>query len=94
MLDGSKVMDAGIVANYHSVTFNELEPNTLYGYRVGDGEHWSEWFQFKTASTTNDKFSFIYMGDAQNDIFDLWSRTLRMGFQLAPFARFIVHAGD
>jgi len=94
LLDGSKVMDAGIVANYHSVTFNELEPNTLYGYRVGDGEHWSEWFQFKTASTTNDKFSFIYMGDAQNDIFDLWSRTLRMGFQLAPFARFIVHAGD
>jgi hypothetical protein len=94
LLDGSKVIDAGIVANYHSVTFNELEPNTLYGYRVGDGEHWSEWFQFKTASTTNDKFSFIYMGDAQNDIFDLWSRTLRMGFQLAPFARFIVHAGD
>ncbi len=94
LLDGSLVEDAGIVANYHSVTFNELEPNTLYGYRVGDGDHWSEWIQFKTASTTNDKFSFIYMGDAQNDIFDLWSRTLRMGFQLAPDARFIVHAGD
>jgi len=94
LLDGSKVIDAGIVANYHSVTFNELEPNTLYGYRVGDGEHWSEWFQFTTASTTNDKFSFLYMGDAQNNILELWSRSIRKGFQLAPDARFIVHAGD
>jgi hypothetical protein len=94
LLDGSKVKDAGIVANYHSVTFNELEPNTLYGYRVGDGEHWSEWFQFKTASETNDKFSFLYMGDAQNNILELWSRSIRKGFQLAPDARFIVHAGD
>jgi hypothetical protein len=94
LLDGSKVIDAGIVANYHSVTFNELEPNTLYGYRVGDGEHWSEWFQFTTASETNDKFSFLYMGDAQNNILELWSRSIRKGFQLAPDARFIVHAGD
>ncbi len=94
LLDGSKVEDAGIVANYHSVTFDELEPNTLYGYRVGDGEHWSEWIQFKTASTTNDKFSFLYLGDAQNNILELWSRLIRQGFQKAPDARFIVHAGD
>ena len=94
LLDGSQVNDAGIVANYHSVTFDELEPNTLYGYRVGDGEHWSEWIQFKTASATNDKFSFLYLGDAQNNIFELWSRLIRQGFQKAPDARFIVHAGD
>jgi len=94
LLDGSLVEDAGIVANYHSVTFDELEPNTLYGYRVGDGDHWSEWIQFKTASTTNDKFSFIYLGDAQNNIFELWSRLIRQAFQKAPDARFIVHAGD
>ena len=94
LLDGSQVKDAGIVANYHSVTFDELEPNTLYGYRVGDGEHWSEWIQFKTASATNDKFSFLYVGDAQNYILELWSRLIRQGFQKAPDARFIVHAGD
>ncbi|MCP4613705.1 MAG: metallophosphoesterase family protein [Planctomycetes bacterium] len=94
LLDGRLVNDAGIVANYHSVTFDELEPNTLYGYRVGDGEHWSEWIQFKTASATNDKFSFLYIGDAQNNILELWSRLIRQGFQKAPDARFIVHAGD
>lgn len=94
LLDGSKVKDAGIKSNYHSVTFTDLEPNTLYGYRVGDGNHWSEWIQFKTASNTNDKFSFLYVGDAQNYILELWSRLIRQGFQKAPNARFIVHAGD
>lgn len=94
LLDGRLVEDAGIMSNNHSVTFNELEPNTLYGYRVGDGDHWSEWIQFKTASITNDKFSFLYIGDAQNNIFELWSRLIRQGFQKAPDARFIVHAGD
>ncbi|NQZ90046.1 MAG: metallophosphoesterase family protein [Colwellia sp.] len=94
LLDGRLVEKAGIMSNHHSVTFNDLEPNTLYGYRVGDGEHWSEWIQFKTASETHDKFSFIYIGDAQNNIFELWSRAIRQGFQKAPDARFIVYAGD
>ncbi len=94
ILDGSKVKDAEIMANYHSVTFEGLEPNTLYGYRVGDGNHWSEWIQFQTAAETNDKFSFLYIGDAQNYILELWSRLIRQGFKKAPNARFIVHAGD
>ena len=42
--------------NYHSVTFKGLEPNTVYGYRVGDGEIWSEWIQFKTAHKENAPF--------------------------------------
>jgi 3',5'-cyclic AMP phosphodiesterase CpdA len=94
LLDGSKVIYAGIIANYHSVTFTDLEPNTVYCYRVGDDSHWSEWIQFKTASATNDKFSFLYVGDAQDFILELWSRILREGFRQAPNARFIVHAGD
>ncbi|WP_421919284.1 metallophosphoesterase [Marinifilum sp.] len=94
LLDGKLVKDAGLTSKYHSVTFSELEPNTLYAYRVGDGDHWSEWIQFKTASASNDKFSFLYVGDAQNYILELWSRLIRQGFQKAPDARFIVHAGD
>lgn len=94
LLDGSKVMDAGIVANYHSVQFQDLEPDCLYAYRVGDGEHWSEWIQFRTASNEEKPFSFLYVGDAQNYILELWSRLIRQGFQEAPDARFIVHAGD
>ncbi len=80
--------------NYHSVTFKNLKPNTLYGYRVGDGNIWSEWIQFKTASDKSDPFSFLYVGDAQNYILELWSRLIREGYKKAPDARFIIHAGD
>ncbi len=79
---------------YHSVNFRDLSPNTIYAYRVGDGDIWSEWFQFRTASEAPADFSFIYLGDAQEDIFSLWSRTIRAAFLNAPGARFIVHAGD
>ena len=37
-------------ANYHTVEFRDLEPDTEYMYRVGDGINWSEWFHFRTAS--------------------------------------------
>lgn len=81
-------------ANYHSITFSDLQPDRLYTYRVGDGKNWSEWFQFKTAPATDKPFSFIYLGDAQNDIRSKWSRVIRKAFATHGDARFIVHAGD
>tara|TARA_B100001559_G_scaffold25248_1_gene20048 strand:- start:1046 stop:2422 length:1377 start_codon:yes stop_codon:yes gene_type:complete len=80
--------------NYHSLTFKDLEPNTLYAYRVGDGKIWSEWIQFKTAHKDNAPFSFLYVGDAQNYVLELWSRLIREGYRKAPDASFIIHAGD
>ena len=93
-LDASEVMYAGSLAHYHSVTFNDLLPDTLYAYRVGDGMHWSEWFQFRTASDMGKPFSFLYVGDAQNQILELWARLIREGYRTAPDAGFIIHAGD
>jgi hypothetical protein len=81
-------------AKYHHVTFTNLKPATVYAYRVGSGEHWSEWFQFTTASAKNEPFSFIYLGDAQNDIRSKWSRVIRKAFSHQPDARFIIHTGD
>ena len=92
--DASGVTGAEVIAHCHSATFNNLTPDLLYAYRVGDGTHWSEWFQFKTASLTPKPFSFLYVGDAQNYILELWSRLIRAGFSKAPDARFIIHAGD
>lgn len=95
LLDARKVEDAEVMAHYHSAEFRGLLPDTTYAYRVGDGERWSEWFQFRTASDQPDqKFSFLYVGDAQNYILELWSRLIREGFRTAPDARFFVHAGD
>ena len=81
-------------AKYHNVTFNNLRPETVYAYRVGADDHWSEWFQFTTASDQEKPFSFIYLGDAQNDIRSKWSRVIRRAFSHEPDARFIIHTGD
>ena len=81
-------------AHYHSVTFQDLEPNTLYAYRVGDGINFTEYYHFKTASRNSDPFSFIYFGDAQNEVRTHWSRVFREAFRDAPRAAFTLHAGD
>jgi len=81
-------------ALYHSVEFSGLQPDTMYAYRVGDGRNWSEWNQFRTTSDRPAPLEFLYVGDAQNDIWEFWSRLIRRGYTTAPTARFIVHAGD
>ena len=81
--------------HYHSVAFNHLKPNKIYVYRVGDGKsHWSEWIQFKTAKNEYAPTKFVYFGDAQNDVLSHWSRVIRMAYQKAPDASFVIHAGD
>ncbi|MFO7998151.1 MAG: metallophosphoesterase family protein [Marinilabilia sp.] len=93
-LKSGNVEASGGSANYHTVVFEELKPNTLYAYKVGHDEHWSEWFQFRTASKGQKPFSFIYVGDAQNGILSHWSRSIRTAYAEEPAARFVVHAGD
>ncbi len=84
-----------LLVHYHSVVFEGLKPDKLYAYRVGDGEeHWSEWIQFKTAKEGYNPTQFVYFGDAQNDVLDHWSRVIRMAYQTAPDASFVIHAGD
>jgi len=84
-----------VPANYHSVTFNDLEPNTLYAYRVGHEDHWSEWLHIRTAASEPEPFSFIYIGDAQNEIHSHWSRAIRAAYAHgSPEADFALHAGD
>lgn len=80
--------------NYHSVVFKDLKPNTLYAYRVGNAKNWSEWIQFKTAKKEYAPTEFVYFGDAQNDVLSHWSRVIRMAYQKAPNASFVIHAGD
>jgi len=81
-------------ANYHSVSFTGLKPGTKYVYRVGDGNTWSEWFEFRTASDKPEPLSFIYFGDAQNEVKSHWSRVIRGAYSDMPKANFIIHAGD
>jgi hypothetical protein len=84
----------GFRAAYHSTVLKGLKPETVYAYRVGDGVRWSEWLQFRTAATTAEPFTFLYMGDMQNNILSEASRTMRMAFRKAGDAAFVIHAGD
>ena len=87
--------NAEIRTHYHSVVFEELMPETLYAYRVGDGnQRWSEWIQFKTAASEIKPVEFLYFGDAQNAVLSRWSRVMRAAFMKAPYANFTIHAGD
>lgn len=78
----------------HKVIFENLQPGTKYAYRVGDGNNWSEWFQFETSSPAPETFSFIYLGDFQNDIKTLGSRAIRQAYTHFPNAEFMLFAGD
>ncbi len=80
--------------HFHTVRFEGLRPDTLYVYRVGDGTNFSAWCHFRTASTDPKPFTFVYFGDAQNDIKSHWSRVFREAFSDAPRALFMLHAGD
>ncbi|GAA4865794.1 metallophosphoesterase family protein [Paenibacillus vulneris] len=81
-------------AQFHTVKFENLLPKTKYLYRVGDGANWSEWFEFATASDKAEPFAFLYLGDAQHDLLEHWSRVIRKAYSNHPEAKFILHAGD
>ncbi|MBN1197138.1 MAG: metallophosphoesterase family protein [Candidatus Aminicenantes bacterium] len=92
----SMELDTGTGATVwtHSVRFSGLEPGTLYAYRVGCGEHWSDWNQFRTASADQRAFRFIFLGDLQNDLASQCGRVVRASVLQAPDALFMLHAGD
>jgi len=81
-------------ALHHAATFEGLRADTTYAYRVGNGEVWSEWFQFRTASEKPAPLQFVYVGDAQVNLKSLWSRAIRQAYSDAPKATFFLHAGD
>lgn len=82
-----------VTANYHSAVMKGLHPGRSYVYRVGNGMYRSEWFQFSVPEK-NGKLSFLYFGDAQNDIRNHWSRLLRNAFRARPDIDFMLHGGD
>ncbi|MBX2842585.1 MAG: metallophosphoesterase family protein [Flammeovirgaceae bacterium] len=83
-----------IFANYHEAIIDNLEAGKKYVYRVGNGDAWSEWFQYQMPDPVNRPISFIYFGDAQNDVKSMWSRVIREAYKTLPEVDFMLHAGD
>lgn len=81
-------------ANFHQVRLQRLHPDTAYVYRVKGNAGWSEWHQFRTAKTHFAPFTFLYLGDTQNDILAIASRTIRQALRSVARPALVVHAGD
>ena len=86
--------DPTVSANYFSATIDGLTPGKKYVYRVGSDAGWSEWYQVQMADAAKEKLSFIYFGDAQNDLKSMWSRVIREAYKTLPEVDFMLHAGD
>jgi len=89
----SRENEPKVGTNYHSGIIEHLEPGKKYVYRVGDDKNWSEWFQF-TMPGEDAPISFVYFGDAQNDVKSMWSRVIREAYHTMPDIDFLLHAGD
>lgn len=81
-------------SNYHQVRLERLTPDTAYVYRVKGSAGWSEWQQFRTAREDFAPFTFLYLGDTQNDILNVASRTIRQALRSVARPALVVHAGD
>jgi hypothetical protein len=82
------------LARYHKANFTALKPDTAYAYRLKGSAGMSEWHQFRTAKTSAEPFTMIYMGDTQNSILDIGSLVWRRALLQAANPALMLHAGD
>jgi acid phosphatase type 7 len=90
----ARVEEPTVIANYFSAKIERLNPGEKYVYRVGNAAAWSEWYQIQMPDASKQKLSFIYFGDAQNDLKSMWSRVIREAYKTLPKVDFMLHAGD
>lgn len=74
-----------------------LNPNTIYSYRVGKPNAWSEIRSFKTGKPDKSNFSFIYITDTQaNNVadFNTSKNTINAATIVNPNPEFVMVLGD
>ncbi|WP_259453160.1 GH92 family glycosyl hydrolase [Streptomyces ginkgonis] len=71
-----------------------LEPDTRYSYRVGHDGAWSPWHTFTTAAAGAEPFTFLYYGDNQQGLGDVWPAIAAQANEAYPDARAALYAGD
>lgn len=81
-------------SRYHSARIKDLNPGEHYIYRIEGEDYKSEWSTYRCPVNSADSFKFIYMGDAQNDLYDTWARVMRSAYLKCTDAAFVLHAGD
>lgn len=97
---GSQVVTTPSVLNdpatrRHRVTVDGLEPGIAYTYALGDGSPggWSSWQTVRTAPAQPERYSLLYLGDAQCGL-EAWGKLLKVARRHRPDAGAILLAGD
>lgn len=94
----AEVEETGLDKNrkvfYYSAVIKNLNPDTLYTYRVGSDKNRSEWSSFKTAKKGSEPFTFVYMGDPQEEVKSKCSQIFRAAYKEAPHSAFWIFGGD
>lgn len=91
--------DREIETMIHRAQMTGLTPGTEYFYRVGDGttNGWSKVGTFRTASETEEPFTFLFVTDTQAynaKGFSIWTRLHQQALNMYPDSRFVIHSGD
>ncbi len=75
----------------HEVKIDNLKPDTLYYYRVGNGIYMTDLFTFRTNPVNHKPFRFAAYSDSQNHP-ERHTRLIPLIAEKGP--AFIIHAGD
>ena len=88
------LQSGGIPTRTHSVTIDGLTAATEYEYYVGTEGFASATYRFTTAGAPGEDFTFIYFGDAQNELTAKWTPVVKAAYDRFPEAIGTVNAGD
>ncbi len=81
----------------HKAQATTLQPGTVYSWRVGYGEYWSEIAQFVTKDANQGDFSFVYMSDSHIQDYEYIEEANKCAKAVAknePDAKFCLFPGD
>ena len=81
-------------ARHHTAKLRDLTPGTTYEYRVGSSAGWSDWSTFTTAPQNPGAWEFLYFGDAQKGLGDVWPAVADQAYRAHPDAQVTIAAGD
>lgn len=82
------------IAHHHRADIADLQPDTLYAWRVQGDRTWSAWHHTRTAAAAASPLTLLYFGDTQNKNVSLTTRVVREAMRHAPDAKLALYAGD
>jgi len=78
----------------YSAAMHDLEPETVYEFRIGSAAETKEWQSFKTGKKKENTYKVIVMGDSQSVDYDVWGKTVQAAATNSNDAVFWIGMGD